>query len=294
MSVTSGFFNSLNGDRRYNAEQMSAIFDGVINDGVFANVGNTFNVKAVSGNDITVDIGRAWFNSKWVYNDAILPLTADVSEVVLDRIDAVVIEINRNDSARSGDIKIIKGTPASNPQRPTMSNSNDIYQYPLAYINRKAGSTDITQADITSMIGTSSCPYVTGILQVTNIDNVVAQWEAQWNQWYAEEVKNADLEASEWMAQMKADLESWLDTLQVSLEGDVATKFAEEILELQNRFEILAKERAVYEDLEDSSGDVLEDSYGNKIKGKTLLIGETSSMITTSFVESTGTLVISY
>lgn len=27
MSVSSGFFNSLNGDRKYNAAQMSAIFD---------------------------------------------------------------------------------------------------------------------------------------------------------------------------------------------------------------------------------------------------------------------------
>ncbi|MBR5780372.1 MAG: hypothetical protein IKY27_00110 [Bacteroidales bacterium] len=248
---------------------MSAIFDGVINDGVFANIGNTFNVKAKSGNDITVDIGRAWFNSKWIYNDAILPLTADVSEVVLDRIDAVVIEINRNDSVRSGDIKIIKGTPASDPQRPAMSKSNDIYQYPLAYINRKAGSTAITQADITSMIGTSSCPYITGILQVTNIDNVVAQWEAQWNQWYAEEVKNADSEASEWMAQMKTDLEAWFADLQIFLEGDTAANLSNQIVKLQNRFEVLAKERAVYDDMEDSNGDLIEDSYGNIIEGKT-------------------------
>ena len=44
MSVTSGFFNSLNGDRRYNAEQMSSIFDGIINDGIFANIGTAFGV----------------------------------------------------------------------------------------------------------------------------------------------------------------------------------------------------------------------------------------------------------
>ena len=46
MSVTSGFFNSLHGDRRYNAEQMSAIFDGIINDGVFANIGTAFSIKS--------------------------------------------------------------------------------------------------------------------------------------------------------------------------------------------------------------------------------------------------------
>ena len=42
MSITSGFYNSYNGDRRYNAEQMSAIFDGIINDGVFSNIADAF------------------------------------------------------------------------------------------------------------------------------------------------------------------------------------------------------------------------------------------------------------
>lgn len=46
MSVSSGFFNSLNGDRKYNAAQMSAIFDGLIIDGVFASIGTAFAVKA--------------------------------------------------------------------------------------------------------------------------------------------------------------------------------------------------------------------------------------------------------
>lgn len=286
MSVTSGFFNSVNGDRRYNAEQMSAIFDGVINDGVFANVGNTFTVKAESGNKITVDSGRAWFNGKWLYNDAILPLTADVSEVVLDRIDAVVIEIDRNESARSGDIKIIKGTPASDPQRPTMSNSNDIYQYPLAYINRKASSTDITQADITNMVGTSDCPYITAILQVTDIDHVFIQWEAQWNKWYSEITGNANSEMSEWMALMKSDFDSWFASLQIKLDGDMAVKFANEIIELQNRFEILAKHRAVYESLEDFENELITDSDGFPIDGATIMSSDSGSSIAVKNLEN--------
>ena len=34
MAVTSGFFNSVNHDRLYDAEQLSSIFDGIIIDGV--------------------------------------------------------------------------------------------------------------------------------------------------------------------------------------------------------------------------------------------------------------------
>ena len=175
MSVTSGFFNSLNRDRRYNAQQFSSLFDGIINDGVFANIGVAFAITVDSGVTINIGVGKAWFNSAWVYNDALLPKTLEGSEVVLDRIDAVVIEIDHNESVRLGDIKIVKGTPSSDPKRPVMANETNKHQHPLAYIYRKAGSTAITQADITNMVGTSECPYITGILQVQNIDNIVAK-----------------------------------------------------------------------------------------------------------------------
>lgn len=295
MAVTSGFFNSLNGDRRYNAEQMSAIFDGIINDGVFANIGTSFTVVADSGTTVHVGIGRAWFNSTWLYNDTILPVTLDVSELVLDRIDAVVIEIDRSDAVRSGSIKVVKGTPSSTPQNPTMTNTNYVHQYPLAYIQRDAGSTVITQSDITNMIGTSSCPYVTGILQVVSIDNIIAQWQAQWLEWYAAETAQgeADVEAmiaqwnawftsqttgseaqiNQWMLQMASDFNEWFNDLQIILDGDVATELASQILDIQSTLDTLAKENCIYVPLEDSSGNVIEDNLGNAIEGKTVLGG---------------------
>lgn len=217
MSVTSGFYNSLNGDRKYNAEQMSALFNGIINDGVFASIGTAFGVKAGSGKNITVGIGRAWFNSTWIDNDAILPISLSNAEVLLHRYDAVVIEVNRNDSVRSSSIKVVKGTAASNPQRPSLTKSNKIYQYPLAYIYRKGGSTAVAQSDITNMVGTSSCPYVTGILKVVNIDNIVAQWEDQWKTWTQKE---------------QDDFYKWLNDLSDTLDGNAAAKLTDEVLEL--------------------------------------------------------------
>lgn len=290
MSVTSGFFNSINGDRKYNAEQMSAIFNGIINDGILANIGTAFSVKANVGINVNIGIGRAWFNSTWLYNDTILPMTMDDSELVLDRIDAIVIEIDRSDAVRNGDIKKVNGTPSSSPQRPTMVHTNYVNQYPLAYIYRKAGSTEITQADITSVIGTSSTPYVTGILQVQNIDNIVAQWSAQWIQWYAETTNLGDAEMqrmltewqewfnnqttssetqiSQWMVQMQNDIMSWFNDLQVILDGDVAVALSNRILELESSFETLAKEKSIYMTIEDSSGNPIENSYGSEIEGR--------------------------
>ena len=109
MGLTSGFFNSLNGDRKYNAEQLSSIFDGVITDGVYASIGSAFMVNATTGNAITVGTGRAWINHVWVSNDTILPITASESDVTKNRYDAVVIEADRSDSVRAGSIKIING-----------------------------------------------------------------------------------------------------------------------------------------------------------------------------------------
>lgn len=270
MSVTSGFYNSLNGDRKYNSEQMSAIFDGIINDGIFANIGTAFTVSANGGNNIAIGVGRAWFNSSWVYNDAILPMTLEVPEVVLNRIDAVVIEVNHTHSVRNGTIKVVKGTPSSTPVRPTLTDEDDIHQHPLAYIYRTANANAITQADITSMIGTSSCPYITGILQVQNIDNIVAQWHDQWNQWFANETGDDEAEASQWMTQMKADFELWFSNLQIILDDNTAATMASQIVELQSRFDTLALERCVYDTLEDSTGDIVKDNLGTVIEGKTV------------------------
>ena len=273
MSVTSGFFNSLNRDRRYNAQQFSSLFDGIINDGVFANIGVAFAITVDSGVTINIGVGKAWFNSAWVYNDALLPKTLEGSEVVLDRIDAVVIEVDHNESVRLGDIKIVKGTPSSDPKRPAMANETNKHQHPLAYIYRKAGSTAITQADITNMVGTSECPYITGILQVQNIDNIVAQWNAQWNQWYAEKVAQTDTDSSELMAEMKSEFDIWFADVQALLEDDVATALAAEVAALQSKFDDLARDGCVYDVIEDSDLDVILGSDGTPLQGKTVLGG---------------------
>lgn len=270
MSITSGFYNSYNGDRRYNAEQMSAIFDGIINDGVFSNIGDAFSVKATTGNTITVGIGRAWFNSTWLLNDSILTLTADTPEVLLGRYDAVVIEVNRSDSVRAGDIKIVKGTPASSPEYPELTDTDDVHQYPLAYIYRVPESTAITQANITNMVGTSDCPYITGILETQNIDNIVAQWEAEWNEWFLSESTQGTSNLSQWISAQQEAFESWFNGLQDVLDEDTAANLASQISKLQNHISTLIEERTLYDYIEDSTGGSIDDNAGNPIQGSTV------------------------
>ena len=121
MSVTYGFYNSLYGDRKYDATQLSSLFDGIIIDGVFASIGTCFVTKADVGLNVNVGIGKAWFNRTWTLNDSILPMEAPISEVLIDRIDALVIEVDTSEAVRANSIKFVLGTPSSQPVRPTLA-----------------------------------------------------------------------------------------------------------------------------------------------------------------------------
>lgn len=254
MSVSSGFFNSLNGDRKYNAAQMSAIFDGLIIDGVFASIGTAFAVKAAGGLTVNVGIGKAWFDHTWTVNDSILPMTAPEAEVLLDRIDAVVLEVNGMESVRENTIKFVKGNPSSAPSRPTLTNEKNVHQYPLCYIYRKYGTAVINQADITPMVGTESTPFVTGILQTISLDELLGKWQDELDRftdarsqevddWIAREESDftawfnkmkADLQQEQtvldqWIASEQADFLAWYNQMKDQLSGDVAGNLQLEI-----------------------------------------------------------------
>lgn len=254
MSVSSGFFNSLNGDRKYNAAQMSAIFDGLIIDGVFASIGTAFAVNAAGGLTVNVGIGKAWFDHTWTVNDSILPMTAPEAEVLLDRIDAVVLEVNGTESVRENTIKFVKGNPSSAPSRPTLTNEGNVHQYPLCYIYRKYGTAIINQADITPMVGTESTPFVTGILQTISLDELLGKWQDELDRftdarsqevddWIAQEESDfttwfnemkADLQQEQtvldqWIASEQADFLAWYNQMKDQLSGDVAGNLQLEI-----------------------------------------------------------------
>lgn len=185
MAVTYGFYNSLNKDRVYNAEQMSSIFNGIITDGVFASIGGSLMPIAGTGMQIVVKTGKCWFNSTWTLNDALLPLDIPAADVSLTRIDAVVVEINSAISTRANTIKVIKGTPSANPAKPTLANTETLHQYALGYITVSAGATSITADKIEVNVGNTTCPFITSVLQQTDITALFNQWDAEFNAWFA-------------------------------------------------------------------------------------------------------------
>lgn len=216
MAFTCGFFNSENGDRKYNAEQISAIFDGIIADGVFATIGDHMVVTPGTGMKVLVGTGKAWFDHTWNVNDSLYSLEIAKSDVTLDRIDAVVLETNHSDSVRFNGFKVITGSPAADPAKPVLTNTELIHQHPLAWVRVKAGATSITASMIENAVGKSECPFVTGVVEVTNIDDIFNQWQGEFEEWFA--------------------------NLKTQLSGDVAANLQRQIDALSNEIDQVKKD----------------------------------------------------
>lgn len=230
MAFTFGFYNALNHDRRYNAIQVSSIFDGIVRDGVFMSIGGHMNVQATgNGFNIVVESGRAWFNHTWSLLDADYPMVVEPSDVLEDRIDAVVLEVNENVDVRLNSIKIIKGEPAAKPAKPALTNNLDVHQYPLAYITVPANSVTLTQSNVENAVGTSATPFVTGILETIDIDDLITQWKSQWNDW-TEEV---DLNWNNWFETVNNAWLTWFNQSQSDWE-DILQERTEEWEEIKD------------------------------------------------------------
>lgn len=186
MAFEFGFYNSIDGDRTYDADQFGDLFTGLITDGVYASIGDALMTTPGPGLSVLVGTGRAWFNKTWNVNRTKMQLNLDLADLLLPRIDAVVLEVNKNSFSRTNSIKIITGTPSANPTRPGYSATNNVYQYPLAYIYVKANAEAIEAKDITVVVGQAPTNFVSAMLDTVDITTMYQHWEQQFSDWFAD------------------------------------------------------------------------------------------------------------
>lgn len=196
MSLKYGFYNSVNHDRVYEAGDFASIFDGIINDGVFVTIDKALITRPGTGMQVIVGAGKAWFDHTWSTLDADMQLAISAAHGVYPRVDAVVLEVDAGN--RTNSIKVINGTAASSPQRPVLED----YQHPLAYVTVPKNATSISAANIDIMVGTSECPFVTGILETVNIDELLSKW----NQVFADDRTSQSAEFHAWFDHLVSEL----------------------------------------------------------------------------------------
>ena len=221
MAWSSGFFNSLNGDRTYNAQQMSDIFKGLITDGVYESVDDKLVVQPNTGMAVQIGSGRGWFGGHWIENTAEYPLTIEAADVTLNRYAAIIIRVDETTSVRSVEPVVKYSAVATAPVKPTMERSETVKEYCLAYVYIKAGAREITAADIEDARGdTSVCGWVTGLIDQVDTKTFWEQWSALFN---------------DFMADNEVEFTAWFDTVKGYLDEDVAAKLTADVLALQEK-----------------------------------------------------------
>lgn len=176
--MRSSFFNSLNGDRKYNATHWAEYFSQFIGNGVYAEPSTSMQVQAVKGMTVKVGAGACFINGYAGYGDGSDALTLDLGTSA-KRIDRIVIRLDY--SLRSIYPAIIKGTAASSPVAPAIVRDGTYYDICIAEITVGINAAEITQADIKDVRGDNTvCGWVAGTIDQIDTTELFAQYEAQW------------------------------------------------------------------------------------------------------------------
>ncbi len=215
MAITSGFFDSINGDRRYNAEQMSNYFDGLISNGIYENIGQRFVVTARTDGFLGVNVGtgRAIINCHWIKNDATVSLTLDPSDIQYPRIDAIVLRLDKTESGRNIDIAVKTGVPSPTPSAPSLTRNQNIYELMLAAVTVGKNAGTISQSNISDRRSSNLCGWVTGVIKQVDTSDLFLQWQTAYEQQFDA--------FDDYMEVKKREFEAWFTSLTKTLNVDM-------------------------------------------------------------------------
>lgn len=193
IELKSGFFNSVNGDRKYNADDMSSYYEGIISRGVLQNYEGKFAVTSDSGMEINMKTGKAYFsNGKYAINDKVRAFTIDPSDVLFNRIDRVVLKCDKN-NARKSILYVKKGALATNPVPPTLENSDSIEEMSLAQVRVNKLVNSISQKDITDeRTNNDVCGFIHTLIRDINTSDLYEQYNDGYKNNLAENQKKFD------------------------------------------------------------------------------------------------------
>lgn len=168
------FYNSENGDRKYDADSFSDWLRKFFTTGVFNG-----DLELSSNNDMSVSLSTGYANigGKVRMFESVQNFTLDTADAQYDRIDTIVIE--RNDTDRDITAKLIKGQLSTNPEPTAPVRSGNIYQLVVAEIYVSAGAVRITDEQISDKrMDASVCGYVTGAVEQIDFDMAMQQFSA--------------------------------------------------------------------------------------------------------------------
>lgn len=208
------FFNDVDGDRVYYAEDFARHLATYFTNGIFNN-----GCQVLADNDnmsVNVGIGSANINGYRYDNDAIKTLNVANADGVLNRIDNVVIRWDLTN--RTITAQVVQGTFAENPIAPDLVRTSTVYDLRIAKISVPAGTTEITQDLVTdTRFITSDCGNVVSTVETPDTEQLFIQIQSIFD-------KTIDT--------MTDDFDTWFEHVKGQLSTDVAGNLQNEIDEI--------------------------------------------------------------
>lgn len=211
MAIESGFFNSVNGDRLYNAEDMGRYLGKLVSSGVYPNPSTSLQVLAGTGMQVQVQPGYAILESHWLNSDSIINISIPAADVTLHRYDAVIMKLDL--VQRRCTIELKQGNASGFPVVPDMTRSETVMEWCLAKVYVEAKSTTVTQSKITdTRADTKICGWITGLVNQVDTATLFTQWQTAYEEFY----KNF----KSWFSTLTGELkvETYIDNESRSLE----------------------------------------------------------------------------
>ena len=188
MGFITGFYNSINKDRLYTAEDMNMPYKRIVSNGVFAKTSEEsstdFQVISAGSMNVIVQPGNAIFKDKWAELTGQMVIAVPTSHTLLNRIDSIIVRIDENESERKGSIFLRSGEYAETPTAPALIDDGTIKEYRLANITVGANVETISQDVIEDTRPTDECGWVHNLLWDSDISATYKQWQAQFDTWF--------------------------------------------------------------------------------------------------------------
>ena len=175
------FWNSVSGDRTYDADSFSEWLGKFFTTGVF---NGDLQVTPDSGMVVNVGSGYANINGKVRFFDTDTSITISPASGVYPRIDTIVVRADYTN--REITLEYVTGSYSGNDPQPTAPTRNaSMYEIVLAQILVSAGSTEVTARSITDTRPDSTvCGWVTGTVDSVAVDQLTEQAKAQFEVWF--------------------------------------------------------------------------------------------------------------
>ncbi|MDM5245767.1 hypothetical protein [Lysinibacillus sp. G4S2] len=218
-----GMFNSINGDRRYKAEDFAQYFATFIGNGIFVKPSDCLQIRA-NGDSMSVYVrpGKGWVNGYYLINDEDYNLSLAVGDATLNRIDRIVIKLDF--TLRKMSVEVKKGALSASPIAPTLKRDADAYELALADVYIAKGALTVSQAAITdTRLNNSLCGLMHGVVDQVDTTTIFNQYQ----QWFEDYSVTKAAEFLQWQNKVMSELEVWIDAQEKDFE---AWRQAEEAL----------------------------------------------------------------